>query len=125
MAFLNPTDSTEVLCGSSGDVRNEINAYMAVTTAGHYADENELSGTLIVTSLRKATRIINAYLSPVYSNQIPFLTIATVPKIVDEISSDIATYLSLRSLAAKVGPVSNDKKQEYYDAYLSEKDGML
>lgn len=125
MSYLNPSDSTEVIYGSSGDVRNEINAYMQVTTAGHYADENEIPGSLITTSLRKATRLINSYLVPVFADQIPFTTIPSVPKQLEEISSDMATYFTLRSASAKVGPIDLEKKRDYYDAYMDPVNGIL
>lgn len=120
MAFQNPSDATEILYGTSGDVRNEINAYAATTTAGHYLDEGEVPGQLIVTSLRKATRLINGYLEGVYSDQIPYGAIGDVPKLLDEISSDIATYYTLRSSVANVAPLSDNKKRDYFSDYISE-----
>lgn len=125
MAFNNPSDATEVLYGASGDVRNEINAYMAATTAGHYADETEIPGSLIIGSLRRSTRLINTYLEPVYADQIPFAGSGDVPKILDEISSDLATYYTLRSVSAKVAPISDNKKRDYYDAYIDPTNGIL
>lgn len=125
MAFANPSDSTEIFYGSSGDVRNEINSYLQVTTAGHYADENELPGSLIINSIRKATRLINVYLEPVYADQIPFTVTADVPKYLDEIASDMATYYVFRSLTARLGKIPDEKKQDYYDRYVDWKEGIL
>ena len=125
MSFANPSDSAEILYGASGDVRNELNAYVAANTAGHYADETEIPGSLIVNSLRKATRVINIYLEPVYADQIPFQATASVPKMLDEIASDLAVYYTLRSLSAKVAPISTEKKRDYYDVYVEPKTGIL
>ena len=125
MAFLNPSDSSEVLYGASGDVRNELNAYLPVSTGGHYADENELPGSLVISALRRSTRLINGFIEPVYADQIPFTASGDVPRLLDEISSDIATFYSLRSLSARVGPVSDEKRRDYYDQYVDPPDGIL
>jgi len=125
MGFLNPNDSSEMLYGASGDVRNEINSYVDPSTAGHYAGEQEIPGSLIIASLVKATRMINTYLEPVYADQIPFATTQLVPKMVDVIASDIATYFTLRSSTASLGKVSEEKKQAYYDHYMDPETGML
>ena len=125
MAFLNPSNSSEVFYGSSGDVRDELNAYLPTSTAGHYADETELPGNLIIASLRRATRLINVFLEAIHSNQIPFTASGDVPRMMDEISTDIATFYSLRSLSSRVGPVSEIKKRDYYDQYVSPPDGIL
>lgn len=125
MAFPNPVNASEILYGTSGDVRNEINSYASVTTLGHYADETELPGALIVAGLRKATRLINVYLEPVYADQIPFQNTVDVPVMLDEIASDIATYYTLRSSAANLGKVTDDKKKAYYDDYVNPTTGVL
>jgi len=125
MSFANPNDSVEILYGASGDVRDEINAHAANTTSGHYVDEIEMPGSLVIRSLRKATREINGYLEPVYASQIPFSSAADVPKLFDEISTDIATFYCLRSLTANLGPVSEEKKRDYYDKYFKSPDGLL
>ena len=119
MALLNPDDSTEVFYGSSGDIRNEINSHVAVTTGGHYMDESELPGSLIIASLRKATRLINTFLEVVYADQLPFTVVADVPKFLDEAGSDIATYYVFRSSVAKLGKLPDEKRQEYYLDYVS------
>ena len=120
MAFPNPDDPNEILYGGSGDVRNEINAFASVATAGHYADEAELPGSLIVRALRRATRLIDFFLEPVYPDNIPITAAADVPRIFDEISSDIATYYVIRTLRAKLGTVSEEQKKNYFDQYVSE-----
>lgn len=120
MAMTNPTDATEVLYGASGDVRDEFNAYVAATTAGHYADELELPGALVIASLRRATRLINSFLEPVYADQIPFTATADVPRLLDEIGTDLAIFYALRATSTKMAPVTNDKKRDYYDAYIAE-----
>lgn len=125
MAFLNPTDNSEVFYGSSGDVRNEFNSYQDPTTATHYGDENEIPGSLIIASIRKATRFINVYLEPVYADQMPFTDTARVPKILDEMGSDIATYFVYRSARAAIGKMTAEKKQDYWDVYTDPKTGML
>jgi hypothetical protein len=125
MALQNPDDSTEILYGVSGDVRNEINSHVAATTGGHYADEAEIPGALIIASLRKATRLINTFLEPVYADQLPFTTTAAVPKFMDEAGSDIATYYVFRSATAKIGNLPEQKRQDYYDAYVGQPDGFL
>ena len=118
MAFVNPDDSTEILYGASGDVRNEINSFIPPSSSGHYADEKQIPGSLIVNSLRKATRLINLYLEPVYADSIPFSTTASVPPQLDEIADDIATFYTLRSSSAKLGPLSDQRKRDYYDQYV-------
>ncbi len=125
MGFPNPNNSTEILYGSSGDVRNEINAYAAQSFAGHYVDENEVAGSLIIRSLERATRLINGYLEVVYANQMPVTTAAGVPVLLDDISSDIATYYTLRANQARMKAMSEEKRAQYYDNYISEPDGIL
>lgn len=125
MALLNPTDSTEVFYGVSGDIRNEFNSFQDPTNAGHYADENEIPGASIISALRKATRFINAYLEPVYGDQIPFSQTSQVPKILDEIGSDIATYFVIRSTKAAIGKMTEEKKMAYWDQYTDPKTGIL
>lgn len=119
MAFVNPTDSTEILYGNSGDVRNEINAFLTTNSPGHTADEAEIPGALIVGSLRKATRLINGFLSPVYADNIPVTTVAAVPKLIDEAGSDIAMFYVWRSAHVQLGKMPDDKKMDYYDQYVS------
>lgn len=125
MSFQNPDDSSEILYGSSGDVRNELNAHLDVTTGGHYADEREAPGALIIRSLRDSTRLINGYLEPVYVGQIPFTASGDVPKLLEKVSTDIATFYVLRSITARVGPVSDTKRRDYYDEYIKPPDGLL
>ncbi len=125
MGFVNPSVATEILYGISGDVRGEINAYVNIPTGAHYADESEISGTLVINSLRKATRIINAFLEVTYSDQIPFTTVASVPVVLDEIASDLAVFYVWRSSHAIMGKVPEDKKEQYYDVYMDSKEGML
>ncbi len=119
MAFLNPSDGTEVLYGSSGDIRNEINAYLQTNSPGHVADEAEIPGALIVASLRKATRLINGFLAPVYADNIPVTTVAGVPKLMDEAGSDIGMFYVWRSAYVLLGKIPDVKKLDYYDQYVS------
>lgn len=125
MAFFNPSDANEVLYGSSGDVRDEVNVCVLPSTAGHYADETEIPGKLIINSLRKATRVINGFLEPVYSNVVPYTDITSPAKLLDEIANDMATYYVLRSASAKVAPVSAEKKMDYFDVYMEVDKGIL
>jgi hypothetical protein len=125
MGFPNPNNSTEILYGSSGDVRNEINAYASSTFAGHYVDENEVAGSLVIRSLERATRLINGYLEVVYANQMPIAAAASVPVLLDDIASDIATYYTLRANQARMKAMSEEKRAQYYDNYVSEPDGLL
>lgn len=124
MAFLNPDDSTEILYGNSGDIRNEVNANAAASTAGHYVDENEMPGALVIRSIRRATRLVNSFVEPAYAAQVPFAATGDVPKILDEIGTDIAMFYCLRSLAANLGPVDEAKKRDYFDQYVGA-DGFL
>lgn len=119
MAFINPSDSTEVLYGSSGDVRDELNAYLRTNSPGHVADEAEIPGTLIVASIRRATRLINSFLAPVYADNIPVTTVAAVPKFLDEAASDIGMFFVWRSAHVLLGKMPDDKKLNYYDQYVS------
>lgn len=125
MGFPNPNNSSEVLYGSSGDVRNEINAYAQASQAGHYVDEVEVPGNMIIRGLERATRLINGYLEVVYADQIPFTNSANVPYLLDDIGSDIATYYVLRANVARVAPLSSEKKKDYYDVYVDEETGIL
>ena len=126
MSFVNPNDSTEVLYGASGDVRNEINTHMAAAGAGHYFGEEEIPGALIIKSLQKSTRLINMYLEPVYADQIPFTTAASVPRFLEEVGNDIGTYYVFRSAYAKLGNLPDDKKADYFGRYVdTEPPGFL
>ena len=120
MGLSNPNNSSEVLYGSSGDVRNEINAYAALNTAGHYVDEVEVPGELIIRSLERATRRINGYLEVVYPDQIPVTVVASVPVLLDDVSSDLAVYYAWRANAARLRPMSSEKRKQYYDDHVSE-----
>lgn len=55
----------------------------------------------------------------------PFSNTADVPKILDEIGSDIATYYVFRSSKAALGKMTDEKKQTYYDQYVDPKTGIL
>ena len=125
MAFQNPSDSTEILYGASGDVRDEINSHVLASTAGHYADEKEIPGALIIKSLVKATHLVNSYLEPVYPDKLPVTVAGDVPKMLDDIASDIATYYVWRSSVAKLGRIPDDKRRDYFDDYVSAEDGKL
>jgi hypothetical protein len=125
MGFPNPSNSNEILYGASGDVRNEINAYAASAFAGHYVDETEVAGSLIIRSLERATRLINGYLEVVYANQMPITTVAAVPVLLDDIASDIATFYTLRANQARMKAMSEEKRAQYYDNYIAEPDGIL
>lgn len=125
MGFPNPNNGSEILYGASGDVRNEVNAYVSATFAGHYVDENEMAGSLIIRSLQKATRLINSFLEPVYSTSIPVSTVEAVPVLLDDIASDIATFYAMRANQARVTPVSEEKRKQYYDQYVEEPNGIL
>lgn len=124
MSFINPNDSSEVLYGASGDVRDEINTHLAAAASGHYFGEEDLPGALIIKSLQKSTRLINTYLEPVYPDQVPFAAAADVPKFLEEVGNDIATYYVFRSAYAKLGNLPDDKKADYFDKYIGE-DGFL
>lgn len=119
MALLNPSDGTEVLYGNSGDVRNEINAFLQTNSPGHVVDEAEIPGALIIKSLVKATRLINGFLAPVYADNIPVTTVAGVPKLMDEAGSDIAMFYVWRSAHVLLGKMPDEKKMDYYDQYVS------
>jgi len=125
MGFPSPNNSSEILYGSSGDVRNEVNAYAITSQAGHYVDETEIPGNLIIRGLERATRLINGYLEVVYSSSIPITAAANVPVLLDDIASDLATYFTLRANVARVGPISSEKKNDYYDQYINEETGIL
>lgn len=125
MAFLNPNDTTEVLYGASGDVRNEINAFAAQTTPGHYVDESEIPGALIISALEESTREINMYLEAVYPDQIPYGATADVPKYLDKVSKNMAMYFVWRAAYAILGNLPDEKKAQYYDSYTDPKTGIL
>ena len=125
MGFLNPNNGTEVLYGSSGDVRNEINAYAMSSNIGHYVDEREVAGSLIIRSLERATHLINGYLEVVYADQVPVTTVASVPVLLDDIASDIATFYTIRANQARMKVMSEEKRAQYYDVYVAEPDGIL
>lgn len=120
MSLVNPNDSSEILYGSSGDVRDEINAYASISNAGHYVDEAEVPGSLIIRSLRRSTHLINAFLEPVYPDQMPVSNVASVPKILEDISTDIAVWFTLRANIARMAHPSDDKKQQYYLDHVTE-----
>lgn len=136
MGLVNPNNASEILYGSSGDVRNEINAYAMPATAGHYVEEVEVPGSLIIRSLERGTRLINAYLEVAYADQIPVTAVANIPPIFDDIASDLATYYTWRANAARLRPMSDEKREQYYKDHTREdknnkgtlpmlRDGML
>jgi hypothetical protein len=120
MGFVNPNNSNEILYGSSGDVRNEINAYASPAGSGHYVDEAEVPGTSIIRGLERATRRINAYLEVVYANNIPISATGNVPALLDDIASDIATYFVWRENMFRLAKMSDEKKQTYFQDHTSE-----
>lgn len=121
MGFPNPSNGNEILYGSSGDVRNEINTFLSQSGyTGHYVDERELPGSLIIRSLERATRLINGYLEPVYADQVPIKAAASVPVLLDDVATDIATFYCLRSSQARVTSVSPEKRRDYYDDHTRE-----
>ena len=125
MAFTNPNDSSEILYGASGDVRNEINAGAAQTTPGHYVGEQEIPGSLIIGALEESTREINIYLEPVYPDQIPFTAAGDVPRFLEKISKNMATYFVWRAAYVILGNLPDEKKANYYDVYTDPKTGLL
>lgn len=120
MGLQNPNNPTEILYGSSGDVRAEINAYSAPALAGHYVDEAEIPGSSIIRALERATRKINSYLEVVYSNSIPVTTVAAVPLLLDDIATDIATYYVWRGNMFRLGSMPEEKRQLYFLEHTSE-----
>ena len=120
MGFTNPNNANEILYGSSGDVRNEINAYAQPAGAGHYIDEIEVPATSIIRGLERATRRINSYLEVVYANQIPVATVALVPVLLDDIASDMATYFVWRENIARLAKIPDEKRRAYFDDHVSE-----
>lgn len=125
MAFVNPNDSSEILYGASGDVRNEINAGAAQTTPGHYVGEQQIPGSLIISALEESTREIDMYLEAVYPDQIPYTAAASVPKFLDKISKNMATYFVWRAAYVILGNLPDDKKAQYYDIYTNPENGIL
>ena len=123
MGLANPNNSSEILYGSSGDVRNEINAYAVLSGAGHYVDEVEVPGDSIIRGLERATRRIDGYLEVVYPDQIPVTTVAGVPVLLDDVGSDIATYYVWRANAARLRPMSEEKRKQYYLDHVREEGG--
>lgn len=120
MALVNPNNPNEILYGSSGDVRNEINAYASPDNAGHYVDEIEVPGSSIIRGLERATRRINSYLMVVYSNNIPVTTVAGVPALLNDIASDMAVYFVWRENMIRLSKMPQEKKQNYYLDHVSE-----
>jgi hypothetical protein len=120
VGLANPNNASEILYGSSGDVRNEINAYAAQAGAGHYVDEAEVPASAIIRGLERATRRINGYLEVVYSDQIPVTVVSAVPVLLDDIASDLATYYVWRENAARLRQMTEEKKFNYYDVHVSE-----
>lgn len=119
MGFTNPNNAAEILYGSSGDVRNEINSYASPAGAGHYVDEVEVPGSSIIRSLERATRRINAYLQVVYATRIPVTTAVDVPVLLDDISSDIATYFVWRENMFRLSKMPEEKRQSYWLDHVS------
>lgn len=120
MGLVNPNNSNEILYGSSGDVRNEINAYASPAGAGHYVDETEVPGSSIIRGLERATRRINSYLEVVYADQVPVSTVASVPVLLDDIASDLATYFVWRENMVRLARLPDEKRQTYFQDHVSE-----
>ena len=120
MGLISPNDSTEILYGTSGDVRNELNSFASPTSVGHYIDEAEIPGASIIRGLERATRKINTYLEVVYSDLMPVTAAASVPKILDDISSDLATYYVWRSNSVRLKKMPDEKYEQYYLENVSE-----
>lgn len=120
MGFVNPNNPNEILYGTSGDVRNEINSYASPAGAGHYVDETEVPGSSIIRGLERATRRINAYLEVVYSNNIPVTTSAGVPVLLDDIACDLATYFVWRENMFRLAKMPDEKRQSYFLDHTSQ-----
>lgn len=118
MGFTNPNNSNEVLYGTSGDVRNEINTFVSSSFGGHYVDEAELPGALIIRGLERATRIINGHLYTVYPDNIPVTPVSAVPYLLDDIATDLATFYVIRSMRARIAPIPDDKREAYYADHM-------
>lgn len=96
---------SELLYGSSGDVRLELGS----------PDEVEVSASLINTSRQKATRLINTYCKNAYPDNIPFATAADIPLVLDSLANDLSVYFVKRSLHHGPSPLSDEIKIEYYE----------
>lgn len=95
----------ELIYGSSGDCRLEL---------GNPA-EAEVSASLLNTSRRRATRVINSYLERAYPGQIPFSASGDVPELLNSLNDDLSTYYVKRALHHGPSPLSDTIKEEYYD----------
>lgn len=104
---------TEVAYGSSGDVREELVSGNAQSDQG-YLDETQIRGDIITRGLRRATRIINGYLEPVYPDSVPFAA-GSIPVLIDSLANDLAVCYVMRSKHSNFPPMSNETKEMYCD----------
>ena len=105
---------TEVIYGSSGDVREELNAG-AAPGDNEYKGESQIKGAIITRGLRRATRIINGKLEATYPGKIPFAA-GDIPALIETIASDLAVCYTRRSKHPGPAPMSDDAKANYCDA---------
>lgn len=90
--------------GASGDVREELGN----------PTESEYSGSLIERTRKKASALIDVALERTYPAKIPFAS-GDVPVIIDSLANDFATYYCLRAKHTGPVPLSEEKKEEYWD----------
>lgn len=105
--------STEVFYSSSGDVREELNAGAMAGDRG-YLDESQIKGVIIQRARRRATRVINGKLEPVYPTKIPFAS-GDVPKLIDSIAGDLSVYYVKRAKHPGPEPMVSNVKEEYFE----------
>jgi len=94
-----------IIYGVSGDVRLALGN----------PTEVEVPATMLQLGRRRASRLVDGFLEKVYPTKIPILASGDVPSIVSWITNDIATYYIMRDMHPGPMPISQEKKQAYWD----------
>ena len=95
----------DIVYGSSGDCRLDLGS----------PSEVEVSAQLMFMMRTRATRLVNSYIEKLYPDKIPFTASGDVPKLLDEITNELAVFYIKRGLHPGPDPLSEDVKEEYWN----------
>lgn len=91
--------------GSSGDIRSSLGN----------PNELEYSASSIALAQTRATNTIDAYVSLVYSDSIPFASLSAVPALLNSLATDLSIYYLKRDKHRGPNPMQAGVTAEYWD----------